>query len=190
MLNIMIVDDEKFILKALQRTLSSLSYGNEMATIHTFECAEEALEVLEYIEFQIVISDYHMPKMDGVDFLKQVKEYYPNAARIVLSGNSNTEGLMRAINEAEIYRFITKPWNDADLLTTLLKTLEHRDALLQNQVLNQQVQSQMMTIKVQQLELERLERETPGITRVDRDEDGRIILEDSDDLSLGKVDLN
>lgn len=83
------------------------------------------LRVLQEEEdINLVISDYRMPGMDGVTFLKQVRERWPETLRIVLSGYADTATIVSAINDGEIYKFIPKPWNDDDLRVTIAKALE------------------------------------------------------------------
>jgi response regulator RpfG family c-di-GMP phosphodiesterase len=88
------------------------------------------------------------------------------------------EGIVRAINDAGIFRFVSKPWSDDDLKMTIMDVLAHRNLMLENQLLADEVRRQRGLISKQQLELERLELESPGITRVRWTEDGGVLLED------------
>lgn len=118
---ILCVDDEKNVLRALERLFMDDEYEILIATN-----GPEALEVLadQHGSVQLVISDYRMPGMDGVDFLRQVNERWPATIRIVLSGYADTASVVDAINEGQIYRFIPKPWNDEELRSTIAKALE------------------------------------------------------------------
>lgn len=117
---ILCVDDEKNVLRALERLFMDEEYEVLTATN-----GEEALAVLaETPGIQLIISDYRMPGMDGVDFLKQVNERWPATIRIVLSGFADTASVVGAINEGQIYKFIPKPWNDDELKVTIAKALE------------------------------------------------------------------
>ena len=117
---ILCVDDEKNVLRALERLFMDEDYE-----IFTALNGEDALNVLvEHADIQLVISDYRMPGMDGVDFLKQVNERWPATIRIVLSGFADTASVVGAINEGQIYKFIPKPWNDEELKITIAKALE------------------------------------------------------------------
>lgn len=117
---ILCVDDEKNVLRALERLFMDEEYE-----ILTATNGEEGLAVLaETPDIQLVISDYRMPGMDGVDFLKQVNERWPSTIRIVLSGFADTASVVGAINEGQIYKFIPKPWNDEELKLAIAKALE------------------------------------------------------------------
>lgn len=117
---ILFVDDEKNVLRSLQRLFMEADYE-----ILTAESGEEGLALLaENPDVVLVVSDYRMPGMDGVEFLRQVCEKQPNSIRIVLSGYADTASVVAAINEGEIYRFIPKPWDDEELKTTIEKALE------------------------------------------------------------------
>lgn len=119
-IKILCVDDEKNVLRALERLFMDEEYE-----ILTAANGEDALTVLaEEPGVQLVISDYRMPGMDGVDFLKQVNERWPATIRIVLSGFADTASVVGAINEGQIYKFIPKPWNDDELKVTIAKALE------------------------------------------------------------------
>jgi len=118
---ILCVDDEKNVLRALERLFMDDDYE-----ILTATNGAEALVVLGEQKggVQLVISDYRMPGMDGVEFLKQVNERWPASIRIVLSGYADTASVVDAINEGQIYKFIPKPWNDDELKGTIAKALE------------------------------------------------------------------
>lgn len=173
MTRLLLLDDEPSILKALKRTIRIPD-----CTVDIFERPEDAVAALGIHSYSLIMSDYRMPRMDGVSFLKIAKERQPEAMRIILSGYTDVSGLLAAINEAEIYRFIPKPWDDIELVLTLKKTLEYADLLNMNQRLLAQIDAQQKTILRQQTELRRLEEESPGITQVNRSDDGYIIIDD------------
>lgn len=175
MKRILLIDDEPSILRALKRSLKIPG-----CELDTYESPTEALEALEKQSYTVIISDYRMPEMDGVSFLKIAKQRQPDAVRLVLSGYTDVNGLLAAINEAEIYRFIAKPWDDLELLMTINKTLEYADLLETNRRLLVHIREQEQTIAQQQSELDRLERDSPGITRVRRSDDGYILLDEGE----------
>ncbi|MBC8414391.1 MAG: response regulator [Nitrospira sp.] len=118
---ILCVDDEPNVLKSLRRLFIECDYE-----IITAESGAAGLEIIEGDEpVQIVISDYRMPQMNGVDFLKAVREKRPEVIRIVLSGFADTSAMVEAINEGKIYKFIPKPWNDDELKIEISKALEY-----------------------------------------------------------------
>ena len=168
---LLIVDDEEMILKSICRVLR-----NENYRILTAASGIKGLAALKDDDVHLVISDQQMPGMNGIDFLKQIKKDYPQILTIMLTGNAEIELAMNAINEAGVYKFILKPWNDNDLKVVVRRALEtlelirERDALLEK-------------VKTREAILQGLEKQYPGITKVERNENGYIVLDpDSPDF--------
>ena len=114
------MDDERNVLRALERIFLDDDYD-----ILTAVSGEQGLEILNAEPLvKVVISDFRMPGMNGVEFLKEVFKTHPDAIRIVLSGYADTAAVVAAINEGKIYKFIAKPWNDDELRGTIEKALE------------------------------------------------------------------
>lgn len=174
---ILLVDDEENVLRALKRALATEPYE-----IVTCRSGVEALALLENTEVDLVLSDYRMPEMDGVAFLTECRTHRPDMARLILSGYADLEALTGAINSAQIYRFINKPWQDYDLKAAIFNALAHRTVLLDNRRLADQVRRQESQLNRQRRLLEQLEAEAPGITKVRWAEDGSVILNDEDGL--------
>jgi FixJ family two-component response regulator len=124
---ILAVDDEPNVLKSLKRLLFDTDYK-----VLTAASGEEALAMFDEADIHLVISDYRMPGMNGVEFLSQVKKLYPETIRIVLSGYADVHAIVEAINDGEVYKFIAKPWNDQDLLTTLMRAFEQHSLQREN----------------------------------------------------------
>ncbi|MCD6570076.1 MAG: response regulator [Deltaproteobacteria bacterium] len=119
-IKILCVDDEENVLRALKRLFLDDDYE-----ILTCTSGNEGLEILEgTAPIQVIISDYRMPGMDGVDFLKEVRKKWPDTVRIVLSGYADTASVVSAINEGHIYKFIPKPWNNDELKVTIANAIE------------------------------------------------------------------
>lgn len=124
---IICVDDEIFFLVSLRNTLRSI-FGNK---IH-IEIAESGYEALNIIktcvksacDIPIVIADYLMPKMMGDRFLILAHKLIPNSKKILLTGNAKIEGIKNAVNEANLYRFVLKPWDKLDLELTLVEAFK------------------------------------------------------------------
>jgi two-component system probable response regulator PhcQ len=180
MTNLLIVDDEPNVLSALRRMLLNPAAPPALPdpTLTAFTSPIEALEHVGNHPVDLVISDYRMPVMDGVTFLTRVRELQPDAARIILSAYADMEAIVRAVNEAGIFRFVSKPWSDTELKAVVAQVLAHRDLLVENRRLADEVRCKQGIITRQQLELARLEAESPGITRVRWTEDGGVLLED------------
>lgn len=111
---LLLLDDEPNILRALQRLLRQDGY-KILATTDP----GEAFELLAQHRVQVIVSDQRMPEMSGTEFLSRVKEMYPDTIRIVLSGYSEIETITQAVNRGAIYKFFTKPWDDAQLRESL-----------------------------------------------------------------------
>ncbi len=119
---VLFVDDEVNILKALQRLL-------RQEDMHVL-CAshgQEALEILSKTKTQVVVTDQRMPEMSGVDLLSAVRERHPDIVRMMLTGYTEMNVAVEAINRGEIYRLITKPWNDDELRATIRQAFEQSD---------------------------------------------------------------
>ena len=119
---ILCVDDEKIILDALEEQISS-RLGDDF-DIELAESGEEALEIIdeldeEGIDLAIVISDHLMPGMKGDEFLIKVHQKHPDTIKILLTGQAGIEAVQKAINEARLYRYLSKPWEENDLLLTI-----------------------------------------------------------------------
>lgn len=126
MYRILIVDDEQNVLNALRREL----HGEY--EIEAFDKPVEALERAQQAHFDLVIADYQMPVINGIEFLKQFGKLQPDAARLVLSGEADFGAVAGALNEAHIYRFVAKPWDSTELAVTLAQALAHRATLQDN----------------------------------------------------------
>jgi adenylate cyclase len=118
---ILLVDDEPSILSALRRLLRATRYE-----VLTADSGSAALDMLASTEVDLVISDMRMPSMSGAEFLARAQALYPNTMRVLLTGYSEIDAVVRAINEGGVYRYLNKPWDDQDLLLTVTQALEQR----------------------------------------------------------------
>ena len=117
---LLLVDDEASILAALQRLLRQDGYH-----ILSAQSAAEGFELLARHEVQVILCDQRMPVMNGTVFLDRVMELYPDTLRIVLSGYTDLESIMAAINRGAIYRFYTKPWDNLQLRNNIQEAFSH-----------------------------------------------------------------
>jgi len=170
----MIVDDEVNILRSLERILSTMKEW-EIITCHS---AVEALDIAQAEEFDLFISDYRMPDINGVDFLVLTKQNNPHSMRLILSGQADFDSLVGAINQAEIYRFINKPVQANDLITIVKQALQFHQLLQENRQLAEQVRNQQNELVRREKALNKLARDHPLIAQITWGEDGSVILEE------------
>lgn len=180
MTKLLIVDDEPNVVSALRRMCLNKAAGPAIPEpqVTTFTSPLLALEFARDHPVDLVISDYRMPEMDGVSMLIRLRQLQPDAARIIVSAWTDMDGIIRAINDLGSFRFVSKPWSDNDLKVTIMEVLAHRSLLIENRQLADEVRRQRCVISQQQIELDRLELESPGITRVRWSEDGGVLLEE------------
>jgi two-component system probable response regulator PhcQ len=183
MRRILIVDDDEDILRALRRMLSQTPcmIGKESVRLAAdyFSSPEEALNKARHTAYALVLSDYRMPAMNGVQFLKAFREIQPDVPRLIISGYADLNGLIDAINEAGISRFIAKPWNDDELLSAFGELLTQNQLTQENQRLADQARLAQGTITAEEIERKRLEASEPGITQVNWGPDGSVLLDES-----------
>ena len=120
--SVLFVDDEPNILKSLQRLLRP-----EEMNVLCASTGKEALEILDQTPAQVFVTDQRMPEMSGVDLLSAVRERHPEIIRMMLTGFTEIKVAVEAINQGEIYRLITKPWNDDELRATIRQAFEQAD---------------------------------------------------------------
>lgn len=118
---VLLVDDEESILNSLRRLLRGQPYEVVLAT-----SGAQALEIMATRPIDLVMSDARMPGMDGATLLAEVHRLYPATSRILLTGYADLTTIIKAINDGQIHRYISKPWNDEELQLVLQQTLEHQ----------------------------------------------------------------
>ncbi|MDH5258514.1 MAG: response regulator [Gammaproteobacteria bacterium] len=128
--NILLVDDEENITRSLVRLLRQDDYR-----IYTAKGGEAGLEILKQHKIGVILSDQRMPEMSGTDFLRKVRELYPGTIRIVLSGYTDLKTITDAINEGEIYKFLTKPWDDSLLRANIADAFKQYELESENEML-------------------------------------------------------
>jgi DNA-binding NtrC family response regulator len=150
---LLVVDDEEIVLAALRELLRQQGYAVSTATDPV-----AALELLRQHSFAVVLTDQQMPRLTGLEFLAEVKKAQPDASRILITAVLNLNTVIDAINKAEIFRFVLKPWQRDELLQTIQNAVERHQALRRDQRLLEETlaQNQELARLLQQL------RQQPG----------------------------
>lgn len=121
------------ILAALKRLLRNDGYR-----ILAAESPDEAFGLLAANRVGVIISDQCMPGMTGTEFLRHVKDLYPDIVRIMLSGYTELDSVIESVNTGAIYRFLTKPWEENTLRATIHEAFNHQELYRENALLDQQ----------------------------------------------------
>ena len=124
---IVIVDDEKMVTSTLKTLLALEGFTDT----HFFNVPKEAVEFLKENKPDLIISDFVMPEMNGLEFLKEAKALYPDTCMILMTGYADKENAVRAINEVGLYKYIEKPWDNDDLIINIRNGIE-RSNLVQS----------------------------------------------------------
>lgn len=161
--SILLLDDEKSITNALTRL-----FHRERYRILTATSGDEALELMKKQErpFSLIISDQRMPGMNGARFLEEARKISPNTIRFLLTGYSDIDALVDAVNKGEIHRYLSKPWNDSDLLIQVRQSLEQYEISVENRRLTALTKHQNQQLKDLNSQLERkVEERTREVTQ-------------------------
>lgn len=135
---VLFVDDEENILKALRRLFRREPWEQRFAA-----SGAEALALLEADgPADVVVTDQRMPGMSGVELLKEVRRRCPDSARIVLSGYTDVQAILDAVNEGAIFKFLTKPWDDAVLRQVVQEAVDLVQLRRENRALQGQLRAQ------------------------------------------------
>lgn len=131
---ILVVDDEPANTRMLERIL------RDHYDVVTAQSGSEGLEALSVYDVALIISDQRMPGMTGVEFLKRSAEIRPNCVRIILTGYTDAADLVEALNSGVVYKYVTKPWVNTDLLQTVKRGLSHHETIKAQHRLNLEVE--------------------------------------------------
>lgn len=150
--NVLFVDDEENILKSLKRALIDEKYNCFFAT-----SASAGFEIMESNRIDVVISDMRMPEVDGLEFLKQVEEKYPDIVKVILSGQADMYQLIEIINTINVFNFIMKPWDvDLTLIPVINKSIEQSRLIKTNKSLSEQLTNQLRELEIKHYRLEKV----------------------------------
>jgi diguanylate cyclase (GGDEF)-like protein len=128
---LLLVDDEANILSALKRVLRRENYR-----ILTAGSGEEALDLLARHDVGVILTDHRMPGIGGTELLSRARVMHPQTVRMILTGYNGLDSLSEAINRGEIYKYLTKPWEETDLLQAIREAFRHYDSNLQQQAVS------------------------------------------------------
>jgi two-component system probable response regulator PhcQ len=170
---ILLLDDEPHVLSALRRTLR-LPLGDRV-TLEMHTDPHAALARVGEARFDVVCSDFRMPAMDGVQFLHFVRELQPEAVRMIVSASTEIQGVMSAINEVGVFRYVVKPWTATVLVDDLRAALAQADADRETRALAEAKRLEDPDHRARR-ERARLESLEPGITDVEWTEQGEVVM--------------
>src|SRR5215217_5413552 len=131
---ILVVDDEPDVVKSV-KDLLRLDYKVLGATK-----VEEGMKLMEENEVDVVMTDQRMPETTGVEFLKHIRGPHPEATRLLFTGYADIRAVIDAINQGNVYRYITKPWDPDELQTIIREACERHDLLVQRRELLDELQ--------------------------------------------------
>lgn len=123
--HILIVDDEDMVITSIR---AFLQLETEYA-VHGHTSPEEAVRLLETSPVDVIVSDYLMPKINGIQLLAKAKELQPEAARVLLTGHADKQSAIQAINEVGLFQYLEKPWDNAQLLLVIQSAIERTQLL-------------------------------------------------------------
>jgi two-component system probable response regulator PhcQ len=160
MKRLLIVDDEMPVLHALRRLLQR-HFGPQQLGVEVCADPQQALQHLRQARFDVLISDYRMPRLDGVTLLARARDLDPSTVRMMLSAAADFGTVLAAVNRAGVFRYIPKPWSEPQLLADLRAALEFDPCA---------------TLGAGELERRRLEALEPGITQVEWGPNGEVLM--------------
>jgi two-component system response regulator HupR/HoxA len=128
--SILVIDDEVRSQESIRRTL------DEEFNVLTASSAEEGRTIMERERVQVVLCDHRMPGVTGIDFLREVRERWPDAVRMIISGHTDVEDIIAGINDAGIYQYILKPWHPESLLLNVRGAAQLYDLQQQSNRMN------------------------------------------------------
>ena len=152
--NLLIIDDEIEITKSIARQF------RKKYKVFSATSAKEGLAIMEKEHIQVILSDQRMPEMTGVDFFSVIKDKYPDALKLLITGYSDIEAVIGAINEGQVFRYVTKPWNPDELESIVREAFEKYELITNNRRLMLSLQDSNVRleekVKIRTSELEML----------------------------------
>ena len=155
---ILVVDDEPAVRLALAKTLETEDY-----TVLTARDGDEAVEVARVHTPDLILCDYAMPGMNGVEVCQILAEMCPDTVRILITGYAQLDMAMAAINDGGVYKFVQKPWHNRDLIVMVQRALEHYELVREGKVLVEMLE---MAHRQQQVKVRGLEDQVARYRRI------------------------
>lgn len=159
---LLLVDDEPNILATLTRLLKRDNYR-----IFTACSGEQALELMQSIQPDVIIADQRMPGMTGVEFFSMVRIRHPHAIRIVLSGYTELQSVTDAVNRGQIYKFLTKPWSDMQLREEVVEAFRYKEMIDADIRLSEQLRMSNALLQEDNIQLSGMLKKQEFQTRLD-----------------------
>lgn len=172
--SILMLDDEPNVVAALRRALRRPL--GEHVTIETFTDPHDALARVGEHAFDLVMSDFRMPLMDGIQFLRFVRELQPGAVRMVVSASTELNGVMSAINDVGVFRYVVKPWTTELLIEDVNAALALSATGREQRRLADESRVRRGELGETEAERRRLEELEPGITQVNWGPGGEVLM--------------
>jgi DNA-binding NtrC family response regulator len=180
-IRIMLIDDEPHVLSSLQRMLRQHPPApGQTFAVEAYTSPLAAIEAAQERIIDVVVSDFRMPELDGVETLRRIKDLQPQTGRILLSGSREFDTVVDAVNVAQVGRIVIKPWDEIELIFAIRDAVETRRLRIENADLADQLRMQRGALTQQEAELRRIENLWPGITRVEWGADGSICISEAD----------
>lgn len=173
--SILIVDDEPNVVFAFQRTLLDEPYDIRFA----FD-GGKALKILDRDPVKVIISDERMPRLSGIELLSIARMRHPEVVRIMLTGVTEMETAMKAVNLAEVYRIFFKPWNNVEILASLRSAMKKYDFDAGNRRIPEPATNRIAG-------LERMERRDAEIAGFEVDDQGKIHIPDLTEEEISRL---
>ncbi|MBB1471055.1 response regulator, partial [Pseudoalteromonas sp. SG41-5] len=161
-MQVLCVDDDEIVLRSLSRL-----FKTQQLTVLTSDSPIDALKLIKQYEFDVIISDMRMPKMNGAELFQQAQKLAPDTQRILLTGYADIEITLAAVNQGKIHGYIQKPWQNDLLLRSITDSIEKYQLKKQNLKLQQQINRHNEVLKELNSSLEqRVEKRTKQIKQV------------------------
>ena len=163
---VLCVDDDPDMLEAVVRTIKTAGYH-----VLSADSPSQALQILGNQSVAVLVSDFEMPEMTGVELAVRARDLQPETVRMMLTGKNTVDTAVAGINIGEVFRFLSKPFQPDQLKREVAAAIEHHREVAD-------VASERLTVVRRKRVLEALEGDFPGITAVPRDDDGAYLLDD------------